>query len=110
MSAAFYGWLAVSMAVFLSGAAALRRYVDQPVWSWVALALLLYSVGNLIMVRLMRESGMAIAISVSAVVQLVMANFVALALFGERPAPHQMAGIALGVVAVALISIPAGGR
>ena len=108
MSAAFYGWLAVSMAVFLTAAAALRRYVDQPAWGWVAFALLLYSTGNLIRVRLMRESGMAVAISVSAVVQLVMANLVALAVFGERPAPHQMAGIALGVVAVALISVPGG--
>ena len=48
-------------------------------------ALVLYTAGNLMMVRLMRDGGMAVAISVSAVLQLVLANAVAVILFGERP-------------------------
>ena len=62
------------------------------------------------MVRVMREGGMAVAISVSAVLQLLMANAVAMVWFGERPAPVQIAGIGLGALAVALILWPHGGR
>jgi glucose uptake protein len=73
-------------------------------------ALALFSVGNVMMVRLMRESGLALAISVSSVVQLVLLTLVAILWFGERPGGLQMAGIALGVVAVALIAWPQGGQ
>jgi glucose uptake protein len=98
------------MVVFLTASSALRAYVAQgQVWI-VLVALALYCVGNLMMVRLMRESGMAVAISVSAVLQLVMATLVAVLIFGERPAPVQWAGIALGVVAVALIVWPGAAR
>ncbi len=88
-------WLGATMGVFLSASAALRAYVGGTGWGMLGGALLLYSLGNLMMVRLMRESGMAIAISVSAVL-----------LFAERPMPLQWAGIVLGVVAVALIVWP----
>ncbi len=99
-------WLGAAMVVFLSGSAALRSYVaTSQVWLLLG-ALALYTLGNLMMVRLMRESGMAVAVSVSAVLQLVMATAVAVAVFGERPAPIQWAGIVLGVVAVALIVWP----
>ena len=65
------------------------------------------TLGNLIMVRLMRETGMAVAISISAVLQLVLAAGVGnIALFGERPGMLQSAGLILGVVAVALIVWP----
>ncbi|AZQ67413.1 hypothetical protein EF888_09890 [Silicimonas algicola] len=101
-------WLGAAVTVFLLASVALRRHVDQPSTAGLLLALALYTLGNLMMVRLMRESGMAVAISVSAVAQLVLANVVALALFGERPGPMQSAGILLGVVAVGLILFPAG--
>ncbi len=96
-------WLGGAMVIFLTAASAIRSYVatDQ-VWLMVA-SLVLYGVGNLMMVRLMRESGMAVAISVSAVLQLVLATLVAVVFFAERPTALQWAGIALGVVAVALI-------
>ena len=74
------------------------------------IALCLYTLGNLMMVRLMRETGMAVAISVSAVLQLVLASAVGLTLFGERPTALQAAGLALGVVAVALIVWPERGQ
>lgn len=93
------------MAVFLGASAALRSYVDNQRLMLLGLALVLYTLGNLMMVRLMREGGMAVAISVSAVLQLVLAALVAFMFFGERPLPLQMAGIVLGVVAVALILI-----
>lgn len=106
MSGALVVWLGVAMAVFLTASASLRAYVAEPRLWLLGVALVLYSVGNLMMVRLMRESGMAVAISVSAVLQLVLATAVAVALFGERPTLLQWSGIALGVLAVALIVWP----
>jgi len=106
MTAGSYLWLGATMTVFLLATSTLRRYVDAPAVWMLIFALLLYSLGNLMMVRLMREGGMAVAISVSAVLQLLMANAVAIAVFGERPTPAQFAGIALGAVAVVLILSP----
>ena len=106
MSAGFFAWLGAAMAVFLTGSTALRAYVAVPRPGYLLAALALYTLGNLIMVRLMRETGMAVAISLSAVLQLVLAAAVGMALFGERPAPLQAAGLVLGVVAVALIVWP----
>jgi glucose uptake protein len=99
-------WLGGAMAVFLTASAALRQYVATAQMPVLLVALVLYTAGNLMMVRLMRDSGMAVAIAVSAVLQLVLATLVAVALFGERPTTLQWAGIALGVVAVALIVWP----
>ncbi|MCB1332409.1 MAG: hypothetical protein KDK26_01875 [Roseivivax sp.] len=110
MTAVFVGWLGAAMVVFLLASAALRSYVGGAgAWALVG-ALVLYTLGNLMMVRVMREGGMAVAISVSAVLQLLMANAVAMVWFGERPAPVQIAGIGLGALAVALILWPHGGR
>ena len=107
MSGPLLVWLGLAMAVFLSASATLRAYVAQPGAPWlIAVALALYTLGNLMMVRLMRESGMAVAVSVSAVLQLLLATLVAVVVFGERPGGLQWAGIGLGVVAVALIAWP----
>ncbi|MBY6112915.1 hypothetical protein KUW09_06760 [Mameliella alba] len=103
MSAGFLTWLGGAMAVFLAASATLRAYIDHPRVLLLGGALVLYTLGNLMMVRLMREGGMAVAISLSAVLQLVLAALVAFVFFGERPLPLQMVGILLGVVAVALI-------
>lgn len=103
-------WLATAMAVFLAASAALRAHVGNGQTGFLLLSLALYCAGNLMMVRLMRESGMAVAISVSAVLQLVLATLVAVAFFGERPGGLQWAGIGLGVVAVGMIVWPQGGR
>lgn len=110
MSGGSIVWLGATMAVFLAASSALRAYVERSeVWV-IGLALALYCAGNLMMVRLMRESGMAVAISVSAVLQLVMATLVAVLIFSERPTPLQWSGIALGILAVALIVWPQGGQ
>jgi glucose uptake protein len=94
------------MVIFLSASTALCAYVAGPRPVLLIGALVLYTLGNLIMVRLMRETGMAVAISISAVLQLVLAAGVGIALFGERPGLLQSAGLILGVVAVALIVWP----
>ena len=101
-------WLAGATAIFLCAASALRAYVDAGHIWLMALSLALYGAGNILMVRVMRESGLAVAISVSAVLQLVLATMVAFVFFAERPTGQQWSGIALGVVAVALICWPRG--
>jgi len=101
-------WLAGVMAIFMAAASSLRVYVDRPsVWLLV-LAIGLYTAGNLMMVRVMRESGLAVAMSVSAVLQLVLINLIGLLIFGERPSSMQVGGITLGIVAVTMIVWPQG--
>jgi glucose uptake protein len=106
VTGASLAWLGGAAAAFLAASALLRSYVESSHLGTVLAALVLYTAGNLMMVRLMRDGGMATAISVSAVVQLVLANVVAMSVFGERPGGTQVAGIVLGVVAVALILWP----
>jgi glucose uptake protein len=98
--------LALAMAVFLAAASSLRAHAGGAGLWLLLLALALYCVGNLMMVPLMKASGMAVAMSVSAVLQLLLSTLVAVSMFGERPAPVQWAGIAFGVVAVTLILWP----
>jgi small multidrug resistance pump len=99
-------WLAGAMAVFVLANSVLRSYSASTHVPTLLGALLLFTLGNLMMVRLMRESGLALAISISSVAQLVLISLVAFLWFGERPTPRQLAGMALGVVAVVLIAWP----
>ena len=110
MSGGLILWLGMAMAVFITANSVLQAYVaNAQLWVLLA-ALALFSIGNLMMVRLMRESGLAVAISVSSIVQLVMIGLVAWFIFGERPTGLQIAGMALGVVAVAMIAWPVEAR
>ena len=106
MRAALILWLFGAMGVFLAAASASRTYVAHPAAPTLVLALVLYTVGNLMMLKLMRESGMGVAISVSAIGQLLLVNLIAMTVFGERPGHLQIAGLALGAVAMILILWP----
>ena len=64
------------MVIFMAAASSLRVYVDRPSVWLLALAIGLYTAGNLMMVRVMRESGLAVAMSLSAVLQLVLINLI----------------------------------
>lgn len=99
-------WLSMAMVVFIAANSTLRTYAASSWWPTLGLALLLFSLGNVMMVRLMRESGLALPIAVSSIAQLVLLTLVAVLWFGERPTAMQLAGLALGVVAVALIAWP----
>ena len=103
-------WLGLAMIVFVAANSVLRTYAASSHLPTLLGALLLFSLGNVMMVRLMRESGLALAISISSVAQLVLISAVAFAWFGERPTGLQLTGMALGVVAVVLIAWPQGGR
>lgn len=108
MSASLLVWLMGAMAVFVTANTVLRAYSANAQGWWLVGALCLFTLGNLMMVRLMREGGLAVAISVSSIIQLVVIGLVAWFVFNERPTGLQMAGMALGVVAVALIVWPRG--
>jgi len=103
--------LAASTAIFLLAATVAKAWAMSPSLGKLLLTLLLYSAGNLIMLRLVKEFGMASAFSLSAVIQLVAVNVIALAWFGEQLTAVQNVGIVLAIVAVGLITLgPAFGR
>ena len=108
MSPASLLWLAGAMGVFVLANSVLRTYATSAYIPTLVGALALFSLGNLMMVRLMRESGLALAISISSVAQLVLISAVAVLWFGERPTPRQLAGMGLGIAAVVLIAWPQG--
>ncbi len=105
MSLSGFVQLAVSTAIFLLAATVAKSWALSPGLGKLALTLALYSAGNLVMLRLVREFGMASAFSLSAVIQLVAVNVIALIWFGERLSGIQSAGIVLAIVAVGLITL-----
>jgi len=105
--------LGLSTVIFLLAATAAKSWALAPGPGKVVLTLLLYSAGNLIMLKLIRDLGMSVSFSLSAVIQLVAVNVIALAFFGERVSNLQAVGLGLAVISVALITLgPAmtGGR
>jgi drug/metabolite transporter (DMT)-like permease len=98
------------MAVFVAANTVLRVYAGNGKVAVLVGALALFCVGNLMVVRLMRESGLGVAIAVSSVVQLVLIGIIAAVVFGEKPTPLRLSGMVLGVVAVAMIAWPQEGR
>jgi drug/metabolite transporter (DMT)-like permease len=97
--------LGISTAIFLLAATAAKHWGLAPSFGKIVLTLALYSLGNLVMLRLIREFGMSVSFSLSAVIQLVSVNVVALAFFGERVNAVQATGVALAIAAVALITL-----
>lgn len=106
MSGTFILLLAGSSAIFMAAASASRAYVSTDNWLWVVLSMCLYVAGNLIMIRIMREGGLGLAISISAIVQLILVNVIAFIVFSERMSHIQMGGVALGIVAMVLMMWP----
>ncbi|SFK07326.1 hypothetical protein SAMN04488498_102255 [Mesorhizobium albiziae] len=98
-------YLGISTVVFLAAASAAKSWTLNPTFWRLALVLALYSLGNLIMLRLIRDFGMGVALSLSGVIQLLAVNVIAFSVFGERVTMMQGAGLTLAVVAVALITM-----
>lgn len=97
--------LGASTIIFLLAATAAKQWGLAPSLGKIVLTLALYSAGNLVMLRLIREFGMSVSFSLSAVIQLVAVNIVALAFYGERLNAFQATGVVLAIVAVALITL-----
>ena len=104
--------LGLATIIFLFAATVAKQWALAPHVGKIVLALALYSAGNLVMLKLVRDFGMASAFSLSAIIQLVAVNLIALVYFGERLGMIQGAGVLLAVVAVAMITLgpAAGGR
>lgn len=97
--------LAVSTVIFLFAASAAKVWALAPSMPRLLLVLALYTAGNLIMLRLIRDFGLGVSLSLSAVIQLVAVNVVAFAWFGERLHMVQGLGIVLAIAAVVLITL-----
>lgn len=109
MNPAFLLWLGSAMVVFLAAATASRAYIASSNLWVLGGSLALYCIGNLLMVKLMREGGLGLAISASSVAQLLLINVIAFLVFGERLTSVQIAGVALGVVSMGLMLYPSRG-
>ena len=108
MNLALLGWLVASTAVFVAANGVLKTYAQSGgIWVLIG-ALALFCLGNVLMVQVMRGNGLGVAIALSVVFQLVAITAMALVVFGEKPSPLHLAGMALGVVAVLMIAWPEG--
>lgn len=105
MTLSGFAQLGASTVIFVLAASAAKGWTVAPSHWRLALVLALYSLGNLIMLRLIREFGMGVALSLSAVIQLVAVNLVALMWFGEKVNALQAVGIVTAIVAIALITV-----
>lgn len=97
--------LGIACAVFVAAASSAKAWALAPGAPMLVVTLVLYTVGNLIMLVLVRHVGMAVAFSLSGVLQLVAVNLLAIFVFDERVGPLQGVGLALAVLAVALITL-----
>lgn len=109
MNGIVLAYLAGSTAVFMAANATLKTYAAKGGPLVLVGALALFCLGNFLMVRVMRENGLGLAIALSLIFQLIAITLMAVVVFGERPAPLQIAGLVLGVVAVSMIVWPQGG-
>lgn len=105
MSPSAIAQLAVSTLVFLLAASAAKSWTLTPTLGRIALTLALYTLGNLIMLRLIRVLGMSTAFSISSVIQLLAVNIIAIVVFGERLGRIEGIGVALAIISVALITL-----
>jgi multidrug transporter EmrE-like cation transporter len=97
--------LAIAVAAFVgAGTTAKLWAVTTGNWPLLVLTLSLYTVGNLAMLPLIKTIGLGIALSLSAVAQLLAINLIAIALFGERVSGVQAIGIALAALSVGLLT------
>lgn len=97
--------LAASTVAFLLAAIGAKHWAISPTFPKLAVTLILYTIGNLIMLRLVRDFGMASAFTLSALLQLVAINAIALFYFSEKLPTAQLAGLLLAIIAVALITL-----
>ncbi len=103
-----FQWLLASTIVFMAANSVLKLHASGGGYGLLAGALVLFCIGNTLMVQVMRGEGLGVAIALSVIFQMVAISVLAVVVFGERLSPIQWAGIGLGVIAVALIAWPKG--
>ena len=92
--------------IFVTASAGAKLYVQAPSWWRLALVLAMYTAGNLVVIRVLREVGLSRVMSLSTVLQLIVVNLLAVLVFRERLAVTHYVGMGLGVVAVVLMMWP----
>lgn len=97
--------LGVATAIFIGAASSAKNWAMAPSAGKIVFTLLLYVVGNLIMMPLLRQVTMTTAFSLSTVLQLVAVNLVAILVFGEKVGLLEGLGILLAIVGVVLITL-----
>lgn len=106
MSAIQACFLVAATCIFVAAGTASKAWVVSSDGRYLLVATLaLYTLGNLVMLRLVRDLGLGIAVSLSSVTQLLALNLIAIGYFGETLTWTQTIGIVLAVIAVALISL-----
>ena len=110
MSGITFLWLGLATSVFVGANAVLKVYAVKGGLPVPIGALLLFCLGNFLMVQVMKANGLGLAIALSAIFQLVAISVMAIFVFGERPTGLQLAGMAVGCVAVAMIAWPTGAK
>jgi len=106
MQLGFALWLCTAAVTFIAASAVMKVYVQSAALYALMLGLILYCLGNLVMVRLIREGGLGLAISASSIAQLVLVNLIAVAFFDEQLSASQLIGLAFGVIAMVLLLFP----
>lgn len=96
--------LCVATAIFIGAASSAKAWSVSPSGGRLLFTLTLYVVGNLIMMRLLRQVGMGTAFSLTGVLQVVAVNLVAIFVFGERIGLMEGTGIVLAIIGVLLIT------
>jgi small multidrug resistance pump len=74
----------LAAAIFVAAAACAKLHAVTPGWPYLSSELALYAAGNLVIIRVVREVGLGLAMSVSTVVQLIVVNLLAVVVFRER--------------------------
>jgi small multidrug resistance pump len=108
MNGMTFFWLSAATLVFVAANGVLKIYATKGQVPILIGALAMFCIGNWIMVQVMKANGLGLAIALSAIFQLVAISAMAIVVFGERPTGVQIAGMALGCVAVAMIAWPTG--
>jgi multidrug transporter EmrE-like cation transporter len=96
--------LCVATSLFIGAASSAKVWSLSPSFGRVIFTMMLYVAGNLLMMHLLRQIGMATAFSITAVLQLIAINLVAIFVFGERVGFTEGTGIVLAIAGVALIT------
>lgn len=99
--------LGLTTGIFIAAASTLKLYAGGAPFYTLLVALALYVTGNILVVPLMRESGLGVTVSILSVTQLLLVNVIAFTVYGEKISPPQLAGVALGTLAIALMLWPA---
>jgi drug/metabolite transporter (DMT)-like permease len=101
--------LVASTGVFMLANSLLKTYATGGKPLILVAALAAFCLGNLLMVKVMKGNGLGLGLALSLVFQLVAVTLIAALFFGERPSALQIAGVALGLLSIALIAWPKGG-